>query len=820
MILSSVIFFFLLLTTSSSSLDTITVHQNITDGETISSVNERYELGFFSPGSSKNRYLGIWFKNTTPLSVIWVANRETPLKNHLGTVKLDSLGHLSILDGAGAVVWSSNSSAPNTSVKPIAQLLSTGNLVIKDEVSLDEDDFIWQSFDYPCDTIVSGMKMGKNFITGREMYLTSWKNEVDPSPGEYIWRYLMVKDKYPQEYLWKNSVMLHRFGPYNGDEFSGQTKYNAIDKDIMVLNEEDMHIQFTHYSTQYAIMFKLTPGGKVNISHLIMHNHEWIQDQFLPNDKCDEYGLCGPYGICSSVTPPYCECMKGFEQISTTNKTSPGNGTMECRRSKPLNCGVREGFVMYSSLKLPDTQNAVYNRSMSLQECQVACTNNCSCTAYANPNITEAAVGCLLWFGDLIDVRVYQQTGQDLYVRMADSELLDAHSKFSRKKRVIITVTLSISAGFIGLILALYIWSRKMKKRSSDVERKGRPGKALDKDKKSNSMKENTELPLFTLSQISEATNKFDVKNKLGEGGFGPVYKGILEGQEVAVKLLSTSSRQGVDEFKNEVICIGKLQHRNLVKLLGYCNDDDGTILVYEYMPNKSLDTYIFDENLKSQLNWSHRFHIICGIARGLLYLHQDSQPTVVHRDLKAGNILLDLQMRPKISDFGLARMFDGQESEANTKRVVGTLGYISPEYAVNGVFSTKSDIFSFGVLVLEIVSGKKNRGFVDEDHNDNLLGHAWRLYNENKFLELVDTCLHKSYSVSEVVRSVHIGLLCVQHQAEDRPNAQFVVDMLDGEGSLPSPKKPGFFVQGSEIVSNSVLHSINGLTLSQIHGR
>nr|XP_043618123.1 G-type lectin S-receptor-like serine/threonine-protein kinase At4g27290 [Erigeron canadensis] len=183
MILSSVIFFFLLLTTSSSSIDTITVHQNITDGETISSVNERYELGFFSPGSSKNRYLGIWFKNTTPLSVIWVANRETPLKNHLGTVKLDSLGHLSILDGRGIVYWASNSSAPRSFVKPIAQLLSTGNLVIKDEVSPDEDDFIWQSFDYPCDTIVSGMKMGKNLITGREMYVTSWKSEVDPSLG-------------------------------------------------------------------------------------------------------------------------------------------------------------------------------------------------------------------------------------------------------------------------------------------------------------------------------------------------------------------------------------------------------------------------------------------------------------------------------------------------------------------------------------------------------------------------------------------------------------------------------------------------------------
>nr|XP_043615913.1 G-type lectin S-receptor-like serine/threonine-protein kinase At4g27290 [Erigeron canadensis] len=811
--------FFLLLTTSSSLLDTITLHQNFTDGETITSLNERYELGFFSPGSSENRYLGIWFKNITPLTVIWVANRETPLKDRFGMVKLGNLGNMSLVDGGGTVVWTSNSSASSTTaVKPIAKLWSSGNLVIMSEDSRDEENHIWQSFDYPGDTIVSGIKLGKNLVTGREIYLTSWKNPDDPSPGEYSMRFLMVKDKYPQGYLWKSSVKLTRFGPYNGYEFAGQTHYNSKDKDIMVLNQEDMHLQFMHNSTIFALMYKLNPDGKLNTTHLIVHNHRWIQDLVIPNDKCDEYGMCGPYESCVSLTPPYCKCLKGFQQgIPETSNSD--NRTRGCQRSRPLDCGPREGFLKLPNMKFPDTQNAVYNNSMSLQECEVACKNNCSCTAYANPNITEGAVGCLLWFGDLIDVRVYQATGQDLYVRLAASELLDTNSKLHRTKSVIITVTLTMAVVLVGLVLALYIWTRRKKR--SNVEREGMPRTVLDKDNKSSSKNENMELPLFSLSQIYRATNKFSIENKLGQGGFGPVYKGMLEGQEVAVKRLSKSSRQGVDEFKNEVICIAKLQHRNLVKLLGYCNEEDETILVYEYMPNRSLDSFIFDDIRKSQLDWSQRFNIIQGIARGLLYLHQDSRLIVVHRDLKAGNILLDHHMRPKISDFGLARMFTEHESEANTKRVVGTLGYISPEYAVNGQYSTKSDIFSFGVIMLEIVSGQKNRGFVDENQEaDNLVGHAWRLYNENKSFDLVDSCLCNSYSTSELMRSVHVGLLCVQNRPEDRPSAQSVIDMLDGEGSLLSPKKPGFFIHRSEINSNTIVPSINGLTLSQVYGR
>ncbi|RDX98472.1 Cysteine-rich receptor-like protein kinase 25, partial [Mucuna pruriens] len=208
----------------------------------------------------------------------------------------------------------------------------------------------------------------------------------------------------------------------------------------------------------------------------------------------------------------------------------------------------------------------------------------------------------------------------------------------------------------------------------------------------------NADLPTIPLIWIRQSTNNFSEISKLGEGGFGPVYKGNLEdGTEIAVKRLSKTSGQGLEEFKNEVIFIAKLQHRNLVRLLGCCIEENEKLLVYEYMCNSSLDSHLFNEGKRKQLDWKLRLSIINGIAKGLLYLHEDSRLRVIHRDLKASNVLLDQEMNPKISDFGLARTFEKGQSQENTKRVMGTYGYMAPEYAMEGLYSVKSDVFSFG---------------------------------------------------------------------------------------------------------------------------
>ncbi|XP_043688761.1 cysteine-rich receptor-like protein kinase 10 [Telopea speciosissima] len=305
------------------------------------------------------------------------------------------------------------------------------------------------------------------------------------------------------------------------------------------------------------------------------------------------------------------------------------------------------------------------------------------------------------------------------------------------------------------------------------------------------------DFPLISLATIHAATNNFSDLNRLGQGGFGPVYKGTLpNGREVAIKRLSSGSEQGSVEFMNEVSLILKLQHKNLVRLLGCCTEGEERILVYEYMPNGSLDFILFDPRRRAHLNWSTRYNIICGIARGILYLHEDSRLRIIHRDLKDSNVLLDKDMNPKISDFGMARIFPGNNGEANTATIVGTYGYMAPEYAMEGVYSTKSDVFSFGVLLLEIVSGRKNAGFHRSKHAPSLLDYAWQLWKEGRGLELMDPLLVETHNASEVLRCINVGLLCVKEDSTDRPTMSHVILVLRSESlSLPQPQQPAFSV-------------------------
>ncbi|KAL8506075.1 hypothetical protein ACS0TY_017076 [Phlomoides rotata] len=792
----------------SAPTDSINASQTLGDGETIVSNGGIFELGFFSPGSSKDRYLGIWYKNIPVKTVVWVANRRSPINDLSGSLMINSTISLLLLNGTNNVVWSTSSS--RIAQDPLLQLLDSGNLVMRDIKDGDADVYLWQSFDYPSDTLLPGMKLGWDLRTHLNRRLSSWKSSDDPSPGEL--NIGVDLDAYPQVVMRKGSRKYFRGGPWNGLRFSGapELKKNPVFDFDFISNQEEVYYIYRLLDKSVITRFVLNETTSTRQRYVWVESEmSWTIYSSVPRDYCDTYGLCGANGICIISDSPVCQCLERFKPKSSQSWNSM-DWSQGCILKEPLDCRRKHDFIKVSDLKLPDTTHTWASKSMNLKECRVACLRNCSCMAYTNSNISGDGHGCILWFGDLVDIRQLFNSGQDLYIRVPSSN----QANRARVRIVVIVVPVALICGLFLLICYLF---RQKKRATGESEEAGLNDVV---------QREDLGLPLLDLATVAHATEAFSVNNKLGEGGFGPVYKGLLvDGQAIAVKRLSISSGQGLDEFKNEVKLIAKLQHRNLVKLLACCIEEDEKILIYEYMPNGSLDSFIFGQSRGSALDFPKRFSILCGIARGLLYLHQDSRLRIIHRDLKASNVLLDDALNPKISDFGIARTFGGDQSQDSTRRIIGTYGYMAPEYAFYGLFSVKSDVFSFGILILEVVSGKRIRGFNHPQNFHSLIGNAWQLWREERPLELIDPLLDNALDHPEVIRCIHVGLLCIQQSPVDRPNMSAVVLMLNGDSNLPQPKEPGFLIDPSPnetclLSIKNASHSVNDFTITTLEGR
>ncbi|XP_051125772.1 G-type lectin S-receptor-like serine/threonine-protein kinase At1g11330 isoform X2 [Andrographis paniculata] len=388
------------------------------------------------------------------------------------------------------------------------------------------------------------------------------------------------------------------------------------------------------------------------------------------NNTCDTHARCGAFGSCNSHDSPICSCLQGFYPRNA-QEWDAGNWTSGCVRKVPLNCesnngGREDAFLRLQEMKISGYSDRWFGPAV---QCEGRCLSNCSCIAYGY----DVGIGCMFWRGALMDIQKFPSgsAGSDLHIRVASSEL---EGKKSSNKTVIIAVVVAVVFGLAAAAICSYFcWKWRTKRRGRE---RSEPPKLGGSTSVSSSAPDSLipvnleELPLFKFDILANATDNFSEGNKLGKGGFGPVYKGVLaNGREIAIKRLSKASGQGVQEFMNEVVLISKLQHRNLVRLLGCCVENRENMLVYEFMPNKSVDFFLFDPS-QEILDWRKRMNIMKGICRGLLYLHRDSRLKIIHRDLKPSNILLDDDWNPKISDFGMARIYETKQDHVSTVRV------------------------------------------------------------------------------------------------------------------------------------------------------
>lgn len=403
---------------SSIAADTLTTTLPLSDGETLVSSGQTFELGFFSPGDPNSRYLGIWYKDS-PNTTVWVANRENPIEGSQGSLSIGDDGNLVLLNETKGVIWLSNSS--RQAENPTAQLLESGNLVLRDQNDENPESYAWQSFDFPCDTLLAGMKFGWNLKDGGNRYLTSWRNSSDPAPGEFTWRIDIIG--LPHLVLRKGSKKKYRSGPWNGLSFNGLSlPKNTFFTSSLVDNADEFY--YSYELDDKSIITRLTLDELGVYQRLVLSktSKTWEAVYPLQNDFCDDYGRCGANSICKIDNRPICECLEGFVPKSQ-EEWGFQNWTRGCIRRTELDCQKGEGFVVHEGVKLPDLLEVWVNKRMTLKECKEECLKNCSCTAYTNPNISGGGSGCLIWFRDLTDIReAHDDHKQNIFIRMAASE--------------------------------------------------------------------------------------------------------------------------------------------------------------------------------------------------------------------------------------------------------------------------------------------------------------------------------------------------------------------------------------------------------------
>ncbi|XP_062193299.1 G-type lectin S-receptor-like serine/threonine-protein kinase At2g19130 [Phragmites australis] len=789
----------------SAATDTISAGQVLAGDDRLVSNNSKFSLGFFrapdgaaqsstSPGPdtappSNKWYLGIWFTAVPNLTTVWVANGANPIMNaadsDLPELTVSADGDLVAVNQATkSIIWSAQSAQDTTkNTTTIAVLLNSGNLVLLDTSNSSAPRTLWQSFDHPTDTLLPSAKLGRDKVTGLNGRLVSKKSSINPSPGRYCFE---VDPDVPQlvAKLCNSSITYWSTGAWNGKYFSNIPELSGNVPGfrlVFVDNAQEEYLQFnvTNEATVTRNMIDVTGQNKHQV--WLDASQDWLTLYAAPKAQCDVYATCGPFTICSYNSIQICSCMKGFSVRSVID-WEHGDHSGGCVRDAPLDCtsnytsqaSSTDEFVSIPSIGLPDKGHSLKN-VRSLADCSKACMNNCSCSAYS-----YGSQGCLVWQDGLLNAKLHQSigtgavsNGEILYLRLASREL---QASGSNNRGVIIGVVTGACITALGLLVLAIVLIIRRNRTKNNIQGGGGG------------------LVAFTYRELRSATKNFS--EKLGQGGFGSVFKGHLrDSTGIAVKRLD-GNFQGEKQFRAEVSSIGIIQHIYLVKLIGFCCEGDSRFLVYEHMPNRSLDTHLFKSN-GMFLDWRTRYQIALGVARGLSYLHESCRDCIIHCDIKPENILLDASFLPKIADFGMAK-FVGRDFSRVLTTMRGTKGYLAPEWISGTAITPKVDVYSYGMLLLELVSGRRNSGeeYTTPESSDGYRAVYFPMQAARELLKgdvktLLDQKLCGDANLMEVERTCKVACWCIQDDEADRPTMGEVVQILEGVLDRDMPPLP-----------------------------
>ncbi|XVF03863.1 hypothetical protein REPUB_Repub05bG0029600 [Reevesia pubescens] len=754
-----------------------------------------FAFGFHPiPGEKDQFFLAIWYAKIPDRTIVWYANRENPVVDRDSKVVLINTGHLVLKDPRDKELWRSERLTNDSQVSHAA-MLDTGNFVIASKNSAN----IWESFKYPTDTILPTQELD---VDGN---LLSTLAETSYKKGKYQLRFN------------QGSLILNQIDMFSGKPYKGYFNFGTGSRLIFNMSGF-IQIQNSNGSLLNIAPVNAVPKPESNYYRAKLDFHgvftfysyprnssggeNWSNLWFRPRDICSWFvdststlgtGPCGYNSICEPINGrPNCTCPPGFSLLDENN---PYDGCKQDYTSYPVDCNpngstIGEDRFEFRSLSFADFPFGDYGilQPATELECKQSCLLDCSCAVaiLQDPTLSKDGNGTCWkkkfplsngWFNrDAVDrTALFKVLKSDASRRKPDTP--SPSDKNQNQAILILSVLLGTSAifNFFSLAAISLIFFCLYQRRLRDL----------------NGIRSRTDLETnlrsYTYKDLEQATNRF--KEELGRGAFGTVYKGELlssYGNFVAVKKLDKFVEEGEREFITEVKVIGQTHHKNLIRLIGYCDEGEHRLLVYEFMANGSLSSFLFGMLRPS---CQQRLQIASGIAKGLTYLHEECSKQIIHCDIKPQNILLDDSLTAKISDFGLAKLLINNNTRTLTG-IRGTKGYVAPEWFRNTPVTVKVDVYSFGVMLLEIICCRKCVE-IEMEEAAILTEWAFECYNEGIIEKLVENDEEAKNDVGKLEMLLKVAIWCVQEEPFLRPTMRTVSMMLDGAVQVPTPPCP-----------------------------